>query len=165
MNRVAPSVTLEGRFVKGASDEKIRAALEGRDGYGISLELLDETVDELARALLESFPECARYTKEQVNFLKGFVWHSTVGHAREWLALHFANVEPYEGMTAFAEKRKPRVREMREAAAQGGAPEFLWGPYGRACGACGAKGLPEAFKFCGVCGASLGGPIAGGGKA
>ena len=165
VTKVVPSVRRGDAWVEGPTTEQIDLAQKAQGGYRIDLSLLDAAVADLARQLLDKFPECARYTKEQTNFWKSLSWHQTVGHAREWLALHFANVEPYEGMTAFAEKRKPRVREMRESAAQGGAPEFLWGPYGRACGACGAKGLPESFKFCGVCGASLGGPVAGGGKA
>ncbi len=156
VNRVAPSVIRDGRFVERASDEVIRAALEGKDGYAISLARLDQEVDELAAALLESFPECARYTKEQVNFLKNFVWHSTIGHAREWLALHYACAEPLEGMSAFVEKRKPRYAELRARAARDESPELPWGAYVKQCGTCGAHGLPESMSFCGRCGALLG---------
>ena len=63
--------------------------------------------------------------------------------------------EPYEGMTAFVEKRAPRYRDLRKRAADGQSSEFLWGPYTRACGRCGAKGIPEEFQFCGKCGATL----------
>ena len=155
VNRVAPSVTREGRFIEGASDDEIRAALEGRDGYAISLERLDREVADLARDLLASFPECTRYTKEQVNFLKNFVWHSTVGHAREWLSLHYACAEPLEGMNAFVEKRAPRYAELRERAAKDASPELPWGTWARECPKCGAKGLPESFAFCGKCGTAL----------
>jgi enoyl-CoA hydratase/carnithine racemase len=152
VNRVAPSVTHQGRFIEGASAEQIAAAQAGRDGYAISLERLDQEVDALAAALLESFSECTRYTKEQVNFLKSFVWHSTVGHAREWLALHYACAEPLEGMNAFVEKRAPRYAELRDRAAADRAPELPWGAYVGACPHCGARGLPDGFEFCGKCG-------------
>ena len=116
---------------------------------------LDGAVDALAQKLIDKFPECTRYTKTQVNFWKDFAWHATIGHARDWLALHFASLEPLEGMKAFVEKRKPRYRELRQKAASGGSSEFLWGPYTRTCPKCAAKGLPEDFKFCGECGAPL----------
>jgi enoyl-CoA hydratase/carnithine racemase len=118
---------------------------------------LDETVDDLARQCLEKFPECSRYTKQQVNYWKESSWYATVGHARDWLSTHFTCLEPYEGMQAFVEKRKIGFRELREKAASGGSSEFLWGPYRHACPKCGAKGLPADFKFCGSCGAVLAG--------
>ena len=116
---------------------------------------LDAAVREYAEALIDKFPECLRYTKQQVNFWKDLSWHMTIGHAREWLSLHFATQEPWEGMRAFVEKRPPRYRELRAEAASGGAPEFVWGPYSRECPACGAKGLPAKFAHCGNCGARL----------
>jgi len=156
VNRVVPSVTRGGDFITGASQEQIELALAGRDGYGISLERLDREVLSLARQLLERFPECTRYTKTQVNFWKELAWHQTVGHAADWLALHYASYEPWEGMRAFVEKRPARYLDLRARAAAGGSSEFLWGPYERECRRCGARGLPESFAFCGVCGAALG---------
>ena len=117
---------------------------------------LDEAVGILCRKLLERFPECMRYTKQQTNFWKDFAWHQTIGHAREWLSLHFASREPYEGMRAFVEKRPPDYAGIRRSLAEGGSPEFLWGPPEKVCPKCGAKGLPGAFPFCGACGTSLG---------
>ena len=116
---------------------------------------LDEEVAALAKQVLEKFPECTRYTKAQVNFWKEASWHATVGHARDWLSTHFATLEPYEGMRAFVEKRKVDFMGLRQRAAEGGSSEFLWGPYTKVCGGCGATGIPEAFTFCGSCGAAL----------
>ena len=116
---------------------------------------LDPAVDALSEKLLNKFPECLRYTKQQVNFWKDFVWHLTIGHARDWLTLHFTDVEPYEGMTSFVEKRPPDYRGLRQRAADDNGPEFLFGPPGKACPQCGAKGLPERFKHCGLCGVKL----------
>jgi 6-oxocyclohex-1-ene-1-carbonyl-CoA hydrolase len=159
VNRVAPSVTKDGQFVVNATPEQIKAALDGRDGYGLSLERLDQEVDGLAKALLESFPECTRYTKEQTNFLKNFVWHSTVGHAREWLALHYACAEPIEGMNAFVEKRRVDFAGMRLKGAEDRSPELPWGGYAKRCPKCNAGGLPSEFEFCGRCGAGLGAAV------
>jgi hypothetical protein len=78
-----------------------------------------------------------------------------VGHAADWLALHFATVEPFEGMRAFVEKRPARYLELRERAAGGRSSEFVWGAHTKTCGACGASSLPEAFTHCGVCGEFL----------
>jgi enoyl-CoA hydratase/carnithine racemase len=116
---------------------------------------LDAAVDEMAQKLIDKFPECTRYTKAQVNFWKDFAWYMTMPHARDWLSTHFATQEPWEGMTAFVEKRDPEYRRLREEAAKGGAPTFLWGPYSKTCGKCGAKGIPEKFGYCGRCGAEL----------
>lgn len=116
---------------------------------------LDETVDELAQECLDKFMECTRYTKTQLNYWRESSWFATIGHARDWLSTHFTSLEPYEGMTAFVEKRKIGYRELRERAASGGSSEFLWGPYRKTCPSCGAKGIPAQFEFCGACGAGL----------
>jgi len=116
---------------------------------------LNQAVDTLCQKLIDKFPECARYTKTQVNFWKDLAWNQTITHAQDWLSLHFANLEPYEGMTAFVEKRPPRYREIRQEAAEGGASETLWGPWSQTCPACGTKGLPAKFSHCGQCGAAL----------
>ena len=156
VNRVVPSVVVDGAFVEGASDEQIRKALAGEEGHAINLDRLDAAVRELAVQLTSQFPECVRYTKQQVNFWKELAWHQTVGHAADWLAIHYASLEPWEGMRAFVAKRAPDPLAMRRRAAEGGSSEFLWGPYARTCEACGAEGIPESFGYCGVCGASLG---------
>jgi enoyl-CoA hydratase/carnithine racemase len=121
----------------------------------VPLAQLDPAVETLAQKLLHKFPECLRYTKQQVNFWKDFVWHLSIGHARDWLTLHFTDREPYEGMTAFVEKRPPDTLGLRELAATGGSSEYLFGPPARACPKCGARGLPEQFQHCGLCGAKL----------
>jgi enoyl-CoA hydratase/carnithine racemase len=157
VNRVAPSVTKDGEFIEGASKEEIRKAQAGDEGYAISLERLDECVDALVEQLLQQFPECTRYTKQQVNFWKELAWGQTIGHAADWLALHYASYEPWEGMRAFKEKRKPRYMELRRLAAEGGSSEFVWGPPAGECPSCGATGLPATFDYCGACGSSLNG--------
>ena len=119
-------------------------------------EQLDSAVKEMCDKLINKFPECLRYTKQQTNFWKDLAWSSTVGHAREWLALHFASVEPYEGMKAFVEKRPKDYVGLRQKAAEGGSSEFLFGPYVQECPGCGTKGIPAEFAFCGKCGAKLG---------
>ena len=116
---------------------------------------LDAAVEKLANKLVDKFPECTRYTKTQVNFWKDLAWNATVRHAQDWLSLHFASLEPYEGMTAFVEKRPKNYRGLREKAARGESSEFLFGPYSLTCPQCRTKGLPSEFKFCGKCGAKL----------
>jgi enoyl-CoA hydratase/carnithine racemase len=116
---------------------------------------LDDAVATMAAKLLDKFPECLRYTKQQTNFWKDLAWHQTIGHARDWLALHYTSLEPYEGMSAFVEKRRPDHLGVRQRAANDQSSEFLWGPYAQTCPSCGAKGLPKQFTFCGQCGAAL----------
>lgn len=116
---------------------------------------LDDAVATMAAKLVDKFPECLRYTKQQTNFWKDLAWHQTIGHARDWLALHYTSLEPYEGMKAFVEKRRPDHLGVRLQAAQDKSSEFLWGPYVQTCPACGTAGIPQQFAFCGVCGESL----------
>lgn len=155
VNRVVPSVTKDGAFVVHATAEAIELALKGQDGYAISLSALDHEVDALCDRLVDTFAECTRYTREQVNFWKQLSWHQTIGHAGDWLALHYTSLEPLEGMTAFVERRKPDFRGLRQRAAAGGASEFRWGPYAGQCPSCGAGQLPADFQYCGRCGAPL----------
>jgi hypothetical protein len=109
----------------------------------------------VARRLLESFPECTRYTKQQVSFWKDLAWHSTVRHAQDWLSLHYSCWEPLEGMNAFGEKRRPRYELLRQRAAEGRSSELPWGAPVRRCQACGAENLPADHDFCGACGQRL----------
>jgi enoyl-CoA hydratase/carnithine racemase len=155
VSEVVPSVKKDGSFIEGATPEQIKLAGKGKDGYSIDLNRLDERVDAICQRLMDSFPECMRYTKRQVNFLKDFTWHETIGHAQDWLSLHFTCHEPLEGMRAFVEKRAPRYRDLRRQAAEGGSPEFPWGPYASSCSKCGAVALPAGFRHCGSCGTPL----------
>lgn len=116
---------------------------------------LDEAVDALCQKLINKFPECTRYTRTQINFWKDLAWSATIHHAQDWLSLHFASAEPYEGMKAFVEKRPVDYIGLRQKAAAGRAPEFLWGPYTQTCHHCGAKGIPSEFEYCGRCGSKL----------
>ncbi len=152
VNWVVPSVRHGEGWIESASADEIRKAQRGEDGYRIDLSQLDAFVADLARRLLNSFPECTRYTKQQVNFWKDLAWHSTVRHAQDWLALHYTCWEPVEGMRAFVEKREARFGLLRARAAEGGSSETPWGPPTRVCGGCGANNLPAEHGFCGACG-------------
>ena len=116
---------------------------------------LDAAVDELVVRLVEKLPEVTRYTKQQLNFWRDLSWHLTVGHARDWLTVHADAPETREGITAFHEKRPVDYAGIRKRFAQGGSPDFPWGPYARRCPSCGASPLPEEFRYCGQCGEPL----------
>jgi 1,4-dihydroxy-2-naphthoyl-CoA synthase len=154
VNQVVPSLVDEkGEYIQ---DPKKKAeAMKDHKKASIKLDALDEAVKVTAGKLVEKFPECMRYTKQQLNFWKDLSWHSTIGHARDWLSVHFASWEPYEGMKSFVEKRPADYMKIRERAAAGGSSEFMWGPATKDCPACNAKGIPEMFKYCGACGAKL----------
>jgi len=155
VNWVVPSVRRGDEWIEHASSEEIRNARKGVDGYRIDLTRLDEFIDELVGKLRASFPECSRYTKQQVNFWKDLAWHSTVRHAQDWLSLHYACWEPVEGMQAFVEKRAPDYAMLRERAAAGRSSELPWGPPLGRCGSCGAGNLPADHEYCGQCGQPL----------
>jgi enoyl-CoA hydratase/carnithine racemase len=155
VSEVAPTVRHGRDLLEDPSSEEVSFAQKGLKDYEIDLAPLDAAVDKLSQRLLGMFPECLRYTKQQVNFWKELSWHSTVGHGREWLSLHFSNREPHEGMKAFVDKRRPDVAGLRRQLAEGKGGEYLFGRPVRNCPNCGARGLPDDFDFCGHCGASL----------
>jgi enoyl-CoA hydratase/carnithine racemase len=155
VNWVVPTVRRGEQWIDAASPAEVRLAQRGEEGYQIDLSQLDAFVDDLVQRLRASFPECTRYTKQQLNFWKDLAWHSTVRHAQDWLALHYACWEPLEGMQAFVEKRPARYDMLRERAAQGRSSELPWGAPLRDCPGCGAKHLPLDHEYCGVCGQRL----------
>jgi enoyl-CoA hydratase/carnithine racemase len=156
VNRVAPSVRRESKWIENPTEDEVRLARLRENGWELDLSRLDADVDELARQLLETFPECVRYTKQQTNFWKDLSWSLTARHAQDWLALHYTDFEPFEGMNAFREKRPVDFAAVRRRAVEpNGSPETPWGPHVRACDGCGATGLPSSFEHCGVCGAPL----------
>ena len=68
-------------------------------------EQLDATVDELVEKLAAKLPQTVRYTKQQLNFWRDLAWHSTIGHARDWLALSMATDEPRAAVERFLGRR------------------------------------------------------------
>ncbi len=116
---------------------------------------LDDAVAVMASKLLDKLPEIVRYTRQQMNFWKDLSWSLTVGHTRDWLAIHSASPETLEGVSAFAEKRHPDYEMLRRKAEADGSPEYPHGPPTVTCPHCGVKNLPAQFAFCGVCGEKL----------
>ena len=88
---------------------------------------LDQKVDEIVEKLKAKFAEKTRYTKQQLNFWRDFSWHSTIGHGREWLAIHNTSPETWEGVRSFDEKRAPNYEELRRRWSEDEAPEWLDG--------------------------------------
>ncbi|MFQ6015615.1 MAG: enoyl-CoA hydratase/isomerase family protein [Anaerolineae bacterium] len=155
VNEVVPSIKgPDGQYLDLREPAEVKAALKDK-ANSVDFEALDAAVARWADKLINKFSECMRYTKQQVNFWKDLAWHSTIGHAKDWLSLHYTCYEPWEGMRAFVEKRPPEYLKLRELAAAGKSSEFVWGPYVQDCPACGAKGLPAEFEYCGQCGAQL----------
>jgi enoyl-CoA hydratase/carnithine racemase len=74
---------------------------------------LDAAVDAMCAKLIDKLPECSRYTKQQLNFWRDMSWHTTIGHARDWLALHNLSGETEEGVKAFVEKRPVDYAKVR----------------------------------------------------
>src|SRR5579864_907780 len=155
VNWVVPTVRRDDEWIEQATAGQIKLAQGQKDGYRIDLSRLDTEVAAVATKLLQTFPECARYTKQQVNFWKDLAWHQTVRHAQDWLALHYTSWEPVEGMRAFVEKRPARYALLRERAAQGRSSETPWGPPAKVCPTCGATNLPAEHTYCGACGTTL----------
>lgn len=88
---------------------------------------LDVKVDEIVHKLVSKFPEKTRYTKQQLNFWRDLSWHLTVGHGRDWLAIHNTSPETWEGVRSFSAKRIPNYEAIRRRWADDEAPEWLDG--------------------------------------
>jgi enoyl-CoA hydratase/carnithine racemase len=104
-----------------------KAAEWGLVNWAVPRAELDVKVDEIVEKLKAKFPEKTRYTKQQLNFWRDLSWHSTIGHGRDWLAIHNTSPETWEGVQAFSEKRLPDYEAIRRKWAEDGAPEWLDG--------------------------------------
>lgn len=119
---------------------------------------LDDAVKKLARTLLGLSPSSLRNAKNHINLWKDWMWALTIQQCREWFSVHAGSVEPALGMWYYSkEKRGPDYLDigLRKFIADGGDTRIPHGPLIRSCSKCGAKYLPESFKFCGICGAEL----------
>ncbi|MBB6098199.1 enoyl-CoA hydratase/carnithine racemase [Deinobacterium chartae] len=85
---------------------------------------LDAAVARMAEKLYNKLPTVLRYTKQQLNYWRDMSWGTTIGHAKDWLAIHNVSLEVQEGVRAFAEKRRPDYRRLREAWREDTRPEF-----------------------------------------
>ena len=47
----------------------------------------------MAAKLYRKLPEATRYTKQQLNTWRDFIWGITIGHARDWLAMSMLGEE------------------------------------------------------------------------
>jgi len=74
---------------------------------------LDKAVNVMAEKLHNKLPECLRYTKQQLNFWRDLSWHTTIGHARDWLSIHNLSFEVEEGIKSFSEKRPVDYKKVR----------------------------------------------------
>jgi len=99
----------------------------GLVNWVVPREELDAKVDAVANKLLAKLPEKTRYTKQQLNFWRDLSWHLTIGHGRDWLAIHNTSPETWEGVRAFSEKRRPDYEEIRRRWAEDDAPEWVDG--------------------------------------
>lgn len=116
---------------------------------------LDAAVDALCGKLYRKLPEALRYTRQQTNAWRDFIWGMTIGHARDWLTLHNTAPETQQAERAFLNKQPPDYAGVRQAWAEDAHPEYPWGAPVRDCPRCGAQGLPADFAFCGRCGQAL----------
>ncbi len=75
---------------------------------------LDDAVNVMAEKLHNKLPECLRYAKQHLNFWRDLSWHTTIGHARDWLAVHNLSDEVKEGISAFNNKKKLNYGKIRK---------------------------------------------------
>ena len=101
-----------------------KAAEWGLINWAVPRNELDAKVDELVDKLKAKLPEKTRYTKQQLNFWRDLSWHTTIGHGRDWLAIHNTSPETWEGVRSFSEKRSADYDEIRRRWAEDDAPEW-----------------------------------------
>lgn len=92
----------------------VKKALEwGLVNQVVPYKNLDKAVNIMAEKLHNKLPECLRYTKQQINFWRDLSWHTTIGHARDWLSIHNLSEEVKEGISAFSEKREVDYKKIK----------------------------------------------------
>ncbi len=114
-----------GRFIFGESKSG-EALAQGKAQLAkgeMDLSLLDKRVDELCATLLETFPECALKTIEELRKPKLDAWQGNKEGARAWMALNMMT-EARAGFRAFNRGTKETGREvdfvaLRQALAKG----------------------------------------------
>lgn len=141
-----------------------KALLWGLVNDVVPFKELDARVDALCQRLIERFPECMRFTREQLSFWKNLSWDATIEQVGEWLTSHFDSPEAREGLQALADRREIDYRGFRlgaeysshsgDGASHKERPGDLR-PGVRACAACGARDLSARFTYCGLCGSPL----------
>jgi enoyl-CoA hydratase/carnithine racemase len=67
---------------------------------------LDAAVDELVGKLADRLPLMTRYAKQQLDFWRDLAWSSTIGHARDWLALSMLSDEAGGAVRSFLERKE-----------------------------------------------------------
>lgn len=118
-------------------------------------------LDNRVRSWIDKMSELSytslQYFKVQINWWKDIVWRTTWENAKMFFTLNAGSVEPYEGMKAFREKRKPGEAQsrIRSKIAAGMDPRYPHGPYAKSCPSCGAEHLPANSKYCLACGSPL----------
>ena len=65
---------------------------------------LDAQVDAWVESLAKKLPETTRYAKQQLNVWRDFAWSSTIGHARDWLAMSMLGEEAQSAVRGFLER-------------------------------------------------------------
>jgi len=99
----------------------------GLINWAVPRDELDKKTTELVTKLKAKFPEKTRYTKQQLNFWRDLAWHTTIGHGRDWLAIHNTSPETWEGVRSFNQKREQRYDEIRRRWAEDERPEWVSG--------------------------------------
>jgi enoyl-CoA hydratase/carnithine racemase/predicted RNase H-like HicB family nuclease len=141
-----------------------KALLWGLVNDVVPFKELDARVDSLCQSLIERFPECMKFTREQLSFWKNLSWDATIEQVGDWLTSHFTSPEAREGLQALAERREIDYRSFRLGAEYSSPPGD--GPGlketcadsrrgSRDCPTCGARDLSARFAYCGMCGAPL----------
>ena len=82
-----------------------RAAEWGLVNRAVPAAELDVQVDAWVESLLRKLPETTRYAKQQLNVWRDFAWSSTIGHARDWLAMSMLGDEAQSAVRAFLERK------------------------------------------------------------
>jgi enoyl-CoA hydratase/carnithine racemase len=78
-----------------------QAAEWGLVNWAVPAGELDSRVDDVVAKLAAKLPETTRYAKQQLNYWRDVSWHTTIGHARDWLAMSMLGDEAKEAIEKF----------------------------------------------------------------
>ncbi len=120
----------------------------------VPMEKLDAEVDRLANLLCDRAPWALRLIKSQTNTMKDLALNNIMAGRDAW-TLQTLLPDLAKSCEAFMSKSRPKWKTLRAEQLKSKTHYYRWGANIKSCEKCGAKNLPAAMEYCGICGAKL----------
>jgi enoyl-CoA hydratase/carnithine racemase len=158
VNRVVPSVTRDGVFVERATEEEIRKAQKGRDGYAIDLSRLDEAVAEMAQQAPAAVPGVRTLHQAAGELLEGALLAPDDRPRPRLAGAALHQLRAVGGDARLRAEAPRRATTTCAGSRRRAAPASSCGdPTPWTAPPAGRRGSPPSFAYCGACGAALDG--------